>query len=107
MRRIRFGFLTVVASCGGGSEPGPDDFDPTPDLADTTAWVDLAQWTPIGFPGSRIRIVLGFIDPANWSCGDCIGHELRRYRRTRVTANATPVTLWASAPLSLYAVPER
>jgi hypothetical protein len=46
-------------------------------------------------------------DPANWSCGDCFGHEVRRYRRADATLAGTSLTLWALQSASLYLVPER
>ncbi len=46
-------------------------------------------------------------DAANWSCGDCFPHELRRYHRARTTIDAVPLDLWVSQTDSLYLVPER
>lgn len=46
-------------------------------------------------------------DRANWSCGDCFGHEVRRYGRGDVSVGGTSLTLWAIQSASLYLVPER
>lgn len=46
-------------------------------------------------------------DRQNWSCGDCFGHELRRYRRGDITLAGTTLTLWALQSQSIYLVPER
>ncbi len=48
-----------------------------------------------------------FADGANWGCGDCYPHEVRRYRRGRGSAGAVPVDLWVNQTASLYLVPER
>jgi len=48
-----------------------------------------------------------FADGANWGCGDCYPHELRRYRRDRATVGAVPVSLWVTEVTSLYLIPER
>jgi hypothetical protein len=52
-------------------------------------------------------MITRFVDPANWSCGECLDHELKRYRRARATAGATEVDLWLAAVRSLFLVPER
>ena len=48
-------------------------------------------------------------DRRNWSCGDCFGHEVRRYRRASITypgpGAATSLTLWALQSASLYLIP--
>ena len=44
-------------------------------------------------------------DRRNWSCGDCFGHEVRRYHRSDVTLAATSLTLWTYQSASLYLVP--
>ena len=46
-------------------------------------------------------------DPANWSCGDCFGHEVRRYRRGDITIASTgqPLTLWAVQLEGIYLRP--
>lgn len=50
-------------------------------------------------------------DRGNWSCGDCFGHEVRRYRRASLdypdAAAGTSLTLWAYQSASIYLVPER
>jgi hypothetical protein len=47
-----------------------------------------------------------FADGANWSCGDCFPHELRRYRRDRADVDGLPLTLWVTEVTSLYLRPE-
>lgn len=47
-----------------------------------------------------------FADDANWTCGECFPHEVRRYRRARGTAGALPLTLWVNQTESLYLRPE-
>lgn len=64
------------------------------DVADGDAGVTIPQ-----------AMVDELADPENWSCGDCFGHDLRRYRRGDTTAGATSLTLWAVAPQSLYLRP--
>jgi hypothetical protein len=45
-------------------------------------------------------------DPANWACGDCYSHEVRRYRRARTTADTVFIDLWVQQIASFYLVPE-
>jgi hypothetical protein len=51
-------------------------------------------------------MITRFVDPQNWSCGDCFSHELKRYRRARTDAGPTPVDVWLSAGARIYLVPE-
>jgi hypothetical protein len=51
-------------------------------------------------------MVTRFVDPANWSCGDCFPHQVKRYRRARTDAGPTPVTFWLNQNQSLYLIPE-
>jgi hypothetical protein len=46
-------------------------------------------------------------DRENWSCGDCFGHEVRRYRRAQLPYAGTTLDLWATQSASLYLVPTR
>jgi hypothetical protein len=45
-------------------------------------------------------------DRANWACGDCYSHEVRRYRRARTSAGNVPIDLWVQQIASFYLVPE-
>lgn len=64
------------------------------DVADSDAGVTIPQ-----------AMVDELADPANWSCGDCFGHDVRRYRRADTTAGGTSLTLWAVSPASIYLRP--
>jgi hypothetical protein len=52
-------------------------------------------------------MVTRFVDPENWSCGDCFSQEIKRYRRATATAGSTEVTFWVSQTESFYLVPDR
>src|SRR5690349_9114540 len=52
-------------------------------------------------------MITRFVEPSNWSCGDCFPQAVVRYRKARTTAGTTPVDVWLSASRSLYLVPER
>ena len=64
------------------------------DLADDAGAVTIPQ-----------AMVDQLADPANWSCGDCFGHEVRRYRRASTTLDGAALTLWSFQSAGLYLRP--
>jgi len=64
------------------------------DVADADGGVALPQ-----------TMVDELADPANWSCGDCFGHEVRRYHRADTTLGGVTLTLWAVQLADLYLRP--